>query len=79
MAKDKTERQEYEWDMREDMEVQNTKDSEKDMERKLEGAIEQMKILNLDFGRVCVDRNVSLGIDPGYSHLPQSKTIMCNL
>ncbi len=29
---------------------------EKEMERKLEGAMEQMKILNLDFGRECLDR-----------------------
>jgi hypothetical protein len=56
MAKDRTERQEYEWDMKEDMEIQDTKDYEKDMERKLEGAMEQMKILNLEFGSVCVDR-----------------------
>jgi hypothetical protein len=26
------------------------------MERKLEGALKQMKILNLDFGRECADR-----------------------
>jgi hypothetical protein len=30
--------------------------SEKDMERKLEGAMEQLTILNLDYGRECADK-----------------------
>jgi hypothetical protein len=32
------------------------KDSEKDMEKKLEGAMELVKILNLDFGKECAER-----------------------
>ncbi len=32
------------------------KDSEKDMEKKLEGAMELVKILNLDFGKECSER-----------------------
>jgi hypothetical protein len=36
--------------------ILDAKDSEKDMEKKLEGALKQMKILNLDFGKECADR-----------------------
>jgi hypothetical protein len=56
MARDRLERQDFEWNEKEDREIQDTKDSERDMEKKLEGAMEQMKILNLDFGRQCTDR-----------------------
>jgi hypothetical protein len=33
--------------------IQDAKDSENDMEKKLKGAMEQVKILNLDFGKEC--------------------------
>jgi hypothetical protein len=56
MAKDRTKQQDHEWYMKEDMEIQDVKDSRKEMERKLEGAMEQIKILNMNSGRVCVDR-----------------------
>jgi hypothetical protein len=36
--------------------VQDAKESDKDMEKKLEGSMEQLKILNLDFGRACAER-----------------------
>jgi hypothetical protein len=39
MAKDRTKRQEDEWNVEEDMEIQDTKATEKDMERKLEGTM----------------------------------------
>ncbi len=56
MARDRIERQGFEWNEKEDIEIQDTKESEREMERKLEGAMEQMKILNLDFGRQCTDK-----------------------
>jgi hypothetical protein len=56
IAKDRAERQKFEWDMEGDKGIQDVKDSEKDMEKKLEGAMEQLKIVNLDFGRECVDK-----------------------
>jgi hypothetical protein len=56
IAKDRAERQEFEWNMEEEKGIQEAKDSEKDMEKDLEGAMEQVKILNLDFGKECVDR-----------------------
>jgi hypothetical protein len=56
IAKDRAERQKYEWSSEGDKEVQDVKDSEKDMEKKLEGAMEQLKILNLDYGRECGER-----------------------
>jgi hypothetical protein len=56
MARDRIERQDFEWNEKEEKEIQDTKDSEREMEEKLEGAMEQMKILNLDFGRQCTDR-----------------------
>jgi hypothetical protein len=56
MAKDRAERQEFEWNMEGEKGIQDAKDSEKEMEKKLEGAMEQMKILNLDFGSECADR-----------------------
>jgi hypothetical protein len=58
VAKDRTERQDHEWNMKEDMEIQEAKESGKEMERKLEGAMEQIKIMNMDFGRMCKDRKV---------------------
>ncbi len=39
-----------------DESIQDAKDSEKDMEKKFEGAMEQVKILNIDFGKECADR-----------------------
>jgi hypothetical protein len=60
MAKDKAERQEYELDMEEEKEIQDAKDSEKEMEKKLEAAMEQLKILNLDFGGECKDRRTMI-------------------
>jgi signal transduction histidine kinase len=39
-----------------DKEIRDTKESEKEMERKVEAAMEEMKILNMDFGRECSDR-----------------------
>ncbi len=33
---------------------------EKEIEKKLEGAMEQLKILNLDLGRQCTDRRMSV-------------------
>jgi hypothetical protein len=56
IARDRIERQDFEWNEKEDKEIQGTKDSEREMEKKLEGAMEQMKILNMDFGRQCTDR-----------------------
>jgi hypothetical protein len=55
-AKNKAERQEFEWNFEGEKGIQEAKDSEKDMEKKLEGAMEQVKVLNLDFGKECVDR-----------------------
>ncbi len=40
MAKDRTERQDHAWNVKEDMEIQDTRESERKMERKLEGAME---------------------------------------
>ncbi len=57
MARNRIERQDFERNEKEDKEIQDTKDSEREMEEKLEGAMEQMKILNLDFGRQCTNRN----------------------
>jgi hypothetical protein len=56
IAKDRAERQEFECSVEGDKGVQDAKDSEKDMERKLEGAMEQVKILNVDLGKECTDR-----------------------
>jgi hypothetical protein len=56
MAKERSERQELEGNVKAEKIIQDTKDSEKEMERKLEGAMEQMKILNLDFEREYTDR-----------------------
>jgi DNA repair exonuclease SbcCD ATPase subunit len=56
IAKDRAERQEFEWSVEGDKGIQDAKDSEKDMEKKLEGAMEQVKILNVDMGKECNDR-----------------------
>jgi hypothetical protein len=56
MAKDRVERREFEWNVEGEKGIQDAKDSERDMEKKLEGAMEQVKILNLDFGKECADR-----------------------
>ncbi len=45
----------FEWNMEGDTGIQDAKESEKDMEKKLEGSMRQ-KILSLDFGRECADR-----------------------
>ncbi len=55
IAKDRAQRQEYEWNMEGDTGIQDAKESEKDMEKKLEGSM-RLKILSLDFGRECTDR-----------------------
>jgi hypothetical protein len=56
IVKDRAERQEFEGSVEGDKGIQDAKDSEKDMEKKLEGAMEQVKILNVDFGKECADR-----------------------
>jgi hypothetical protein len=56
MVRDRIERQDFEWNVKEDKKIQDTKDSEREMKEKLVGAMEQMKILNLDFGRQCSNR-----------------------
>jgi hypothetical protein len=56
IAQDRAERQEFEWNIEGEKGIQDAKDSEKDMEKRLEGAMEQVKILNLDFGKECADR-----------------------
>jgi hypothetical protein len=56
IAKDRAERQEFEWSVEGDKGIQDAKDSERDMEKKLEGAMEQVKILNVDLGKECTDR-----------------------
>jgi hypothetical protein len=56
IAKERIERPDFEWNEKEDKEIQDTK--EREMERKLKGAMEQMNILNLDFERVCADRRM---------------------
>jgi hypothetical protein len=55
IAKDRAERKEFEWNVEGEKGIQDAKDSDKKMEKKLEGAMEQVKILNLDFGKECVD------------------------
>jgi hypothetical protein len=56
VAKDRAERMEFEWNVEGEKGVQDAKDSEKDMEKKLEEAMEQVKILNLNFGKECAER-----------------------
>jgi hypothetical protein len=51
-AKDRAERQEFEWNVEGEKGIQDAKD----MEKRLEGAMEQVKILNLFFGKECADR-----------------------
>jgi hypothetical protein len=58
LKKDRVEREDTEWNNKEEKVIQDAKESEKEMEKKLEGAMEQMKILNLDFGKECADRKV---------------------
>jgi hypothetical protein len=58
LVRNRSERQDTEWNNKEEKVIQDAKESEKEMEKKLEGAMEQMKILNLDFGRECVDRKM---------------------
>ncbi len=59
IAKDKAERKEFEWNIEGEKGIQDAKDSERDMEKKLEGAMEQVKILNLDFEKECADRKTT--------------------
>ncbi len=56
ILKDRAERQEFEWNVEGEKGIQDANDSVKDMEKKLEGAMEQVKILNLDFGKESVDK-----------------------
>jgi hypothetical protein len=56
LAMERSERKEFECNIEGEKGIQDAKDSEKDMERKLEDAMEQVKILNLDFGKECADR-----------------------
>ncbi len=56
LAMERKERKEFECDIEDEKGIQDAKESERDMERILEGAMEQVKILNLDFGKECVDR-----------------------
>jgi hypothetical protein len=58
IAKDRAERQEFEWNIEGEKGIQDIKDTEKEMEKRLEGAMEQVKILNLDFGKECADRKI---------------------
>jgi hypothetical protein len=58
IAQDRAERKEFEWNSEGEKRIQDAKDSEKDMEKKLEGAMEQVKILNLDFGKECADGKI---------------------
>jgi hypothetical protein len=62
LVKDRTERQDTEWNNKEEKVIQDTKESENEMEKKLEGAMEQMKILNLDFRRECEGRKMLVKI-----------------
>jgi hypothetical protein len=55
IAKDRADRKEFEWNVEGEKGIQDAKESEKEMEKELEGAMEQVKILNLDFGKECVD------------------------
>ncbi len=56
LAMERNERKDFECNIEEEKEIQDAKDSGKDMERILEDAMEQVKILNLDFGKECADR-----------------------
>jgi hypothetical protein len=58
LVRDRSERKDMEWNNKEEKVIQDAKESEKEMEKKLEGAMEQIKILNLDFGKECVDRKL---------------------
>jgi hypothetical protein len=58
LAMERKERKEFECDIEDEKGIQDAKESERDMERILEGAMEQVKILNLDFGKECVDRTM---------------------
>ncbi len=61
LVMDRSERQDIEWNNKEEKVIQDAKESEKEMEKKLEGAMEQIKILNLDFGRVFGQKEASEG------------------
>jgi hypothetical protein len=56
IAKDRAERQEFERNVEGKNGIQDAEDFEKDMEKRLARAMEQVKILNLDFGKDCADR-----------------------
>jgi hypothetical protein len=53
---ERNERKDFECNMEEEKGIQDAKESERDMERILEDAMEQVKILNLDFGKEFADR-----------------------
>jgi hypothetical protein len=56
LAMERNERKDFECNMEEEKGIQDAKESERDMERLLEDAMEQVKILNLDFGKEGADR-----------------------
>jgi hypothetical protein len=56
LAMERTERKNFERNIEEEKGIQDAKESEREMERILEDAMEQVKILNLDFGKECADR-----------------------
>jgi hypothetical protein len=58
LVRERTERQDVEWNNKEEKVIQDAKESEKEMEKKLEGAMAQVKILNLDIGRESEDRKM---------------------
>ena len=53
---ERKERDRIEEEMQREIDVRTAKDSEKDMERKVGAAMEEIKIINLDFGRKCENR-----------------------
>jgi hypothetical protein len=55
IVKDRAERKEFECNIDGEKGIQDAKESEKDMEKRLEDAMEQVKILNLDFGKERAD------------------------
>jgi hypothetical protein len=56
LAMERKERKNFACNIEEEKGIQDVKELERDMERTLEDAMEQVKILNLDFGKECVDR-----------------------
>ena len=56
IIKERKERQEFERKQKDYLESKDMMEQKKEMERKMELAMEQIKILNLDFGRECNER-----------------------